>query len=79
MAQQGDGCFFPSSGDHAEPDPATLNIENAVRNVALGKRPLFVAKMNKGSAQAGGGEECRSIKIALLVKRYVDIGYPCFF
>jgi hypothetical protein len=72
VAKQCDGCFFPCSGDHAEPDPATLNIKDAVRNVTLGKGPLFVAEMNNGSAQAAGGEEGCSIKIALLVKWYVD-------
>ena len=72
VAQERNGCFFPCSGDHAEPDPATLNIKDVVGNVALGKGPFFGVEMNNGPAQATGCKECCCIEVALFIEWYVD-------
>jgi hypothetical protein len=57
VAQQGDSCFFPCSGYYAEPDPATLNIEDTVGSVTLGECLLFAGKMYDSPAYAAGGKK----------------------
>jgi hypothetical protein len=74
-AQQGDGRFFSGLGNHAEPDPAALDIENVLRGIALGKGPLFVAKVNNRSAQSGLRKKGPGVKVALLLEWNVDIAF----
>ncbi len=51
-AEQRDGCFLSLFGDHAEPRPSLLNVEDGVRWLSLRKDGLFRAIVVKGPADA---------------------------
>jgi hypothetical protein len=68
-AQQRHGRFFTCLGQDAQPDPAALNIKNALSSIALGKGVLFGIQMNHGSAQAGLRKKGPRIKVTFFLKR----------
>jgi len=51
-AEQRDGCFLALFGQHAEPDPPLLDIEDCVRTLSLGKDHLLRAVVTKSPADA---------------------------
>jgi len=52
-AEQRNGCFPALFGEHAEPHPPFLNVEDSIRTLSLRKDDFFPAIAMNSLAEAG--------------------------
>jgi hypothetical protein len=64
-AQYGDCRFFAALGDHADPDPALLDVKDCCGYFTLGENRLPFPQFDNGPARAGFGQKLHRRKTSI--------------